>query len=178
VVGVFILCTGFLGCCGALRESYCMICTFSIIIVILLVVELAGGIAGYILRDDIEDQIGKNMLKLMAEYNKTESTTDLFDKVQQTFDCCGTDNATEWAKYLGPDNVPDSCCKDESANCGRQYSPGSIYTDSCKDALFDFLADNIVVIAAIAIAVALIQIFGVVCACCLIRSIKSEYEVV
>jgi len=178
VIGVFVFFTGFLGCCGALRENYCMVCTFAFIIVVLLVAELGGGIAGYVLRDDIKDAIETNMKELMAFYNNETATRKLFDHMQQDLKCCGTDNYTDWYPYFNEGNVPNSCCKNDTKDCGKSFKPGSIYTKGCHLALYDVLENNIIIIAAIAIAIAVIQIFGVVCACCLMRSIKGEYEVV
>jgi CD63 antigen len=178
VIGVFILCTGFLGCWGALKENYCMIGTFAFIIVILLLAELGGGIAGYVLRDDIKNAIDDNMNDLLPKYTTQNATKKLFDGMQQDFKCCGADNYTQWYDVFGEDRVPDSCCKTELRNCGLNPNTTDIYTEGCFLALYDFLEDNIIVIAAIAIAIAVIQIFGVVCSCCLMKSIKSEYEVV
>ncbi|XP_022111920.1 CD63 antigen-like [Acanthaster planci] len=178
VIGIFILFTGFLGCCGALRENYCMVCTFAIIIVILLLAELGGGIAGYVLRNDIKKAIDDNMNKLLVQYPNNTATQKLFDSMQQDLKCCGVNNYTDWYSYLGSGNVTDSCCKKEEPKCGIEPKKETIWTDGCFNALYDFLEDNIVIIAAIAIVIAVIQIFGVVCSCCLMRSIKGEYEVV
>ncbi|XP_038048837.1 CD63 antigen-like [Patiria miniata] len=179
VVGVFVVCTGFLGCWGSIRENYCMVAMFAVIIVILLLAELGGGIAGYVLRDDIKSTIEDSMNETLDEYFKNNATKTLLDNLQQDFKCCGVDSYKDWYQEYKRDEVPKSCCKNETGTCPVDPPvEKDIYTKGCLDALYDFLEKNIVVIAGIAIAIAVVQIFGVVCACCLMRSIKSEYEVV
>jgi CD63 antigen len=43
IVGFFIFLIAFLGCCGAIRENYCMLVTFSAIILAILLIELIGS---------------------------------------------------------------------------------------------------------------------------------------
>lgn len=178
IVGVFILLTGFLGCCGAIKENYCMICTYAFIIVVILLLELGGGIAGYVLRDDIEASVRKNMEILMPKYLTQNATQTLFDNMQIELKCCGTNNYTDWKTILPSGDVPDSCCKTDTEGCGTAYKVADINTRGCVEQLNKLLTDNIFLIAGIAVAVAIIQIFGVVCSCCLMRAIKGEYEVV
>lgn len=46
VVGFFIFLIAFLGCCGAIIESYCVLLSFGIIVTIILTLELAiAGLA-------------------------------------------------------------------------------------------------------------------------------------
>uniref|UniRef100_A0A8C3FCI3 Tetraspanin n=1 Tax=Chrysemys picta bellii TaxID=8478 RepID=A0A8C3FCI3_CHRPI len=43
-VGTFLLLMGFLGCCGAMKESKCMLLLFFVIILILFIAEVAGAV--------------------------------------------------------------------------------------------------------------------------------------
>ncbi|XP_071941675.1 CD63 antigen-like [Antedon mediterranea] len=173
VVGAIIFITGFCGCCGAMKESYCMVATYTCILVILLIIEIGLGIAGFVESDALQDQIEDNMLSTMPQYKKEEATKKLWDDMQQNLECCGTNNYTEWYEYLD-DSVPDSCCDDN--DCKNVVE--NAYDEGCSKALFDYFNDNIAIIAGVAIGVALVQLIGVMCACCLMRSIKNEYEVV
>ncbi|XP_054751343.1 CD63 antigen-like isoform X2 [Lytechinus pictus] len=181
-IGVFIFLTGFFGCCGAVKENYCMLATFAFIMVLLLILELAAGISGYVKRDDIDNLIDDNMSELQQTYNESESTKDLFDNMQKNLECCGSDNYTDWLGYnaSNPNMVPQSCCKSPSvSNCNV---PGStnfdIYTEACYPALKDLLIGNIGIIAGVAIAIAVIEIFGIAFACCLMRYVSGPYVVV
>ena len=50
---------------------------------VILLLELGGGIAGYVLRDDIEDAVRKNMEDLMPKYISNNNTKNVFDKMQE-----------------------------------------------------------------------------------------------
>ena len=61
-----------------------MVCfQYAFIIVVILLLELGGGIAGYVLRDDIEDAVRKNMEDLMPKYISNNNTKNVFDKMQE-----------------------------------------------------------------------------------------------
>ncbi|XP_030829578.1 CD63 antigen-like [Strongylocentrotus purpuratus] len=181
-IGVFIFLTGFFGCCGAVKENYCMLGTYAFIMVLLLILELAAGISGYVLRDDIDKLVDDNMTDLQKEYNSSTSTQQLFDNMQKNLECCGVDNYTDWMGYnmSHPDMVPESCCmKPGTAGCNQVGSATlDIYTKPCYNALKDLLLRNIGIIAGVAIGIAVIEIFGIAFGCCLMRKIKNEYETV
>ncbi|XP_030829577.1 CD63 antigen isoform X1 [Strongylocentrotus purpuratus] len=190
-IGVFIFLTGFFGCCGAVKENYCMLGTYAFIMVLLLILELAAGISGYVLRDDIDKLVDDNMTDLQKEYNSSTSTQQLFDNMQKNLECCGRNNYTEWFgfnvnKTSGINNnmVPMSCCIIQEDGCNMDVSSDpyvagqNIYVSPCYNALKDLLLRNIGIIAGVAIGIAVIEIFGIAFGCCLMRKIKNEYETV
>eukprot|EP00064_Thunnus_orientalis_P015736 superscaffoldBa00002975_g15793 len=52
-IGVVIFFIAFFGCCGAWKENYCMVTTFAILISLIIIVEIAAAIAGYIFRNKV-----------------------------------------------------------------------------------------------------------------------------
>ena len=54
IAGALCASLGFLGCCGAIRENYCLTLTFAILLSILLLVETAATIAAYALYEPLE----------------------------------------------------------------------------------------------------------------------------
>ena len=81
IVGIVIFFVAFMGCCGAIRESYCMTMTFAVLLALIFILELAAGIAAYVLRDDIRDTLNTNMQATMQNYAK-----DKYDGVTKTWD--------------------------------------------------------------------------------------------
>ncbi|CAI9546732.1 unnamed protein product [Staurois parvus] len=51
VVGVVIFFISFFGCCGAVKENYCMVTTFAVLLGVIFLVEIAAAIAGYVFRN-------------------------------------------------------------------------------------------------------------------------------
>ena len=82
--------------------------------------------------DRLESNIQKNML---AKINSTHSnsTDTILDNIQQKFKCCGVKGPSDWQTNGNFDNktVPDSCCKVERSDCGKNYRPNDIFLDGC-----------------------------------------------
>ncbi|XP_055331360.1 CD9 antigen-like [Paramacrobiotus metropolitanus] len=127
-VGCLMAVIGFLGCCGALRQSRCMLGTFFALLLVVFIAEVTGGIVAYIHRDQLtrafmEQGFGDIVRR---EYGKPEfqARSAYFDFVQTEMECCGAKSSSDWfrsewrggngdigsngtQKYL----VPLSCCK-------------------------------------------------------------------
>lgn len=83
-IGIIIFIIAFFGCCGAVRENYCMILTFAVLMVIVFILELAAGISGYVLRNDTESLIRTGLQDSMKSYIAQEKqTTYLWDHIQR-----------------------------------------------------------------------------------------------
>jgi CD63 antigen len=180
IVGFFIFFIAFLGCCGAIRENYCMLVSFSVIILAILLIELIGS--GLILafksklRKLTEDGFSAAILK----YNNTDPSIDsVIDDIQQNLDCCGANNYSDWdlnPRYKG-ENYPYSCCN-ETHNQDNLCKFPNVYTIGCVDKIDNEIRGSVGLLGGIGIAVAVIQLIGIVFACSLSRTVKKEYEVV
>ncbi|XP_037069100.1 CD63 antigen-like isoform X2 [Pollicipes pollicipes] len=190
VVGVIIFFVAFMGCCGAIRESYCMTMTFAVLLALIFILELAAGIAAYLLRDEIADTLNKNMNATMQNYGKPDHSgvTKTWDGMQMELDCCGASNYTDWALTdfgRANNSVPDTCCREATSNCGvgmaalpASVAANTIYTRGCRDSVEEQIQSNIVAVGGAGVGIAFLQVLGVILACCLSKSIKKEYETV
>lgn len=185
VVGVVIFVIGFFGCCGAQRENYCMVMTFAVFLGLIFVLEIAVGIAAYVMRDKVESVVDEKMTKLMGDYSTHESVRNSWDAVQEDFHCCGIYASRDWFnktlyKNHGQDSVPDSCCKDLKPKCGQGNGKDEniVYIQGCKNKFVDWGKKNIYSLGGAGVGLAFVQVLGIVLACCLARTIKKEYEIV
>ncbi|XP_059812031.1 CD63 antigen isoform X2 [Hypanus sabinus] len=174
IVGVVINFVAFFGCCGAWNENYCMITTFAVLLVLIFLVEIAAAIAGYVFKDKIRDAFEKSFNQTMERYNQT--TSNDIDNWQEQFHCCGSADYHDWLLPLN-NTVPDSCCKHVSKDCGKDVTAANIYTRGCVQLINDWLKNNIVIVAGVALGIALFQLLGIIFACVLMKGIKSGYEV-
>jgi len=188
VVGCIIFFVAFFGCCGAIKEHYCMTVCFAFLLAIIFLLEIGASIAAYQLKSEVNTIIEVNMEEGMKNYNMTgyQGVTETWNMVQQTLECCGTQTYKDWENTtfsMNGTNVPDSCCLTEVAGCGVGMLTAvnvtdTIHTDGCFTSFSENIKENIEIIGGVGIGIAFIQFIGLVFACCLARSIKREYETV
>lgn len=168
-VGSFILVVAFFGCCGAFKEHVCMVQTFAAFLIIILIVEFAGAIAGFVLQSKILPIITKALTQALGAYNKNNAYKVAIDKIQQEFSCCGVNSTSDWNGQ-----IPPSCCAGNVTTCPQAKA----FTQGCLAGFQGFVNKNIGIVAGIAMGVCFIEILGIVFACCLASSIKNNYEAV
>ncbi|KAM8803242.1 CD63 antigen [Rhynchonycteris naso] len=178
-VGAFLFLVAIVGCCGACKENYCLMITFVIFLSLILLVEVAAAIAGYVFRDKVMSEFNKDFRQQMKDYPKQNSTVLIMDRMQRKFKCCGAANYTDWDTIpLEPKGrVPDSCCVNVTQGCGINFTVKEIHTEGCVETIGGWLRDNVLVVAAAALGIAFVEVLGIVFACCLVKNIQSGYEV-
>jgi len=120
VIAVFAMILAFFGCCGAYKESKCMLSTYFALILVLLVLVIVGAIMGFTVS---LNAIKAPLESTMSKYKEIPVTDDdiiiktLWDEKQKALRCCGTtltatnNSWTEFGPYpLKGFEVPESCC--------------------------------------------------------------------
>ncbi|XP_074029719.1 CD63 antigen isoform X4 [Leptinotarsa decemlineata] len=119
--GCLIFCISFLGCYGAMKQSWVMLMGFSILLGIIFIFEFAAGIAGYVLRDQTSNYLENTMKENMKLYHNDSSISDIWDTIQKEFQCCGVINYTDWIVENKKPDLPISCCPAKSGTMGGFY---------------------------------------------------------
>ncbi|KAG7306913.1 hypothetical protein JYU34_007020 [Plutella xylostella] len=178
IVGIIIFIVAFFGCCGAVKENHCMITTFSVFLLLIFVAELGVGIAGYVKQKDLEASFLRSLNESIAEYPTNKDVRNTFDIVQTDLTCCGINGPKDWATNSLP--IPDSCCaaREITAGTAAACTPETAHPDGCLNKLVGLFQDIAVVLGGVGLGIAFIQLLGVIFACCLARSIRSQYETV
>jgi len=192
VVGCIIFAITFFGCCGAVKESHCMTMTFAVLLGLIFVIELGAGISAYMLRTRVHGIVEANMEKGLLNYKKegSEGVTQTWDIIQHELECCGAQDYTDWRNSTAiadQQSVPDSCCIQDTENCGLGMAnpdkpldeiTAAIHTTGCLNKFQEMVVKNVAAVGAMGVIIALIQIVGVVFACCLSKTIRAQYETV
>lgn len=180
-VGVVIFFIAFFGCCGAWKENYCMVTTFAVFLSLIIIIEIAAAIAGYVFRNKVSAVVQDSLTDMITNYsNSTAEFKNSVDKLQIDLKCCGVNSSSDWRHYKPEGNsVPDSCCVNVTSNCGvgTMTDANKVHQLGCHDAMEAFLKKNIMWVIVGALVIAFLQIMGIVFACCLMRGIRSGYEV-
>ena len=179
VVGAIVFIVSFFGCCGAIKENHCMIITFSVLLLLIFALELGAGISGYMMRGEVRTMVENRMNSTMGQYTVNDEIHRSWDIMQHDLQCCGIYGPNDWARIGFPDDTaPNSCCKEIPK--GSKCDLNSIYLreEGCLHNLQSAIEHNALIMGGVGIGIAVIQLVGVIFACCLARSIRREYETV
>ncbi|KAM8878663.1 tetraspanin 34a [Spinachia spinachia] len=181
-VGAVLLFIGFLGCCGAVRESRCMLLTFFSIMLIIFLVEVAGAVVLLVFKDvaeqildHLEDEV---QTSIKDEYGGNNSFTSLWDATMKEFKCCGYKsyrdfNGSVFYNDSGRHLYPVACCNQTVLVCNTDEAHGSMI-DGCFTKLLQLIEENAVVIAAVALGIAALEIAAMVVSMVLYKNIGHK----
>ncbi|CAD7015439.1 23 kDa integral membrane protein [Ceratitis capitata] len=161
VLGSVILLISFFGCCGAIRESYCMSMTYSVLLFVLMIGQLALVIYMWVQKDKYLVMMGDVVEKAWARRTRK---ADYMDAIQISMECCGKNS---YLDYSFQGYYPPSCCK--GSNCSIE----NVYRRGCKQAFVDFWDRNSDVIKYAGLLIAAVEFVGFIFACCLANNIRN-----
>ncbi|CAL7949238.1 unnamed protein product [Xylocopa violacea] len=180
LVGILVFVIAFMGCCGALRESTCMVLIFAVSLSIVLILELAAAISAYALQDRIKDLLVDKINATMYQYGSNGESKEAIDFLQTRLHCCGYNGYEDWTNMWKNNTIPDSCfllSTDERFKCTPSMYDSSIcafYKTGCIENLSIVVYRSALYIGTGAVAIALIQLTGIMFACMLGRSIRKQ----
>jgi len=183
---------GFFGCCGAIKESTCLLGTYFTMLLIILGLEVGIGVWAFINYDSVEEASYESTYKLFTSAYTPEGA----DSLQQRFKCCGSKfNATDTAKACAVykdgslSGGLESCACDEveagvceqvtkaiTDACGKAGTATNVYVQDCGAELATFTEDNIQIIGIVGLAIGLAEIIGMFISMCLCCKIKDKGE--
>lgn len=175
IVGVVVFVIGFLGCCGAVKENYCMVTTFAVLLAIIFILEIVAGALGFTYKKKVDSVATKALEKAVKQYGKVEGEKKLLDWAQKTFTCCGTKGPSDFK--AGNGTCPGKGNGVPSCHVGGACK-NKLHSNGCRDGFIEFIKSKLVIIGAVAVGIAFIQLLGIIFACFLMKAIKGEYEVV
>lgn len=107
VLGIFVTCVSFLGFLGALKENRCLLISFFILLFLLMLAELTVACLLLLYEHDIDRFIMNELTNSLSKEQNGGSNNATIDwnTIQETFQCCGVKNASDWGTA-----IPASCC--------------------------------------------------------------------
>uniref|UniRef100_A0A8B9P573 Tetraspanin 8 n=1 Tax=Apteryx owenii TaxID=8824 RepID=A0A8B9P573_APTOW len=113
-VGSIIMVLGFLGCCGAIKESRCMLLLFFIGLLLILILQVTAGILGAVYRSQIETTLNSTLAASIKTLQSSTEESKVFQEKFQTYEreCCGLLNGPEdWGKNLNAPQTDYKICE-------------------------------------------------------------------
>jgi len=136
IAGLVLGLVAFLGCCGAITASKCLLGFFLSLLMLLTAGQLATAALLYLQEISVEPLLRAGVEETVKEkYHLNNTATRLYwDHLQQGLQCCGSAGPLDWAlsvhngytmntKEIGiggpaslslPFTIPSSCCRDTS----------------------------------------------------------------
>ncbi|KAG1955815.1 tetraspanin 34 [Pimephales promelas] len=175
-VGAFLTLMGFLGCCGAMKESKCMLLSFFIIVLIIFLIEVAAGIVLIVFEPLVEkflDEIGQEVVKTIeTNYGTDEGFTSIWNSTMTELKCCGYNNYTDFTDssfVSSTSTYPETCCAN-SGICTENIADID-RVRGCLTALEQFFKDNAVLLAGVALGISALEIAAMVVSMILYKSV-------
>ncbi|XP_048463700.1 tetraspanin-8 isoform X1 [Rhincodon typus] len=170
-VGSVIMVLGFLGCCGAIKESKCMLILFFIGLLLILAFQITAGILGVVYKSKIASVLNETYYELIPLNKQEEEFKKEIEDFQEEKQCCGLLHGyRDWAEG----SIPPSChCKDKQA-CVTTENGKSVWAQPCINAINDILKANLILIIGIAFGLAVIEVFGLAFSMILYCQIKNK----
>ncbi|XP_071755056.1 CD9 antigen-like [Centroberyx gerrardi] len=146
--GSLVMLVGFFGCCGAVRESQCLLGSFFACLLIIFGAEVAAGVFGFLNKDKIIEDVQNFYSKTYDENNNST----LITSYQQVLNCCGTKT---------------SPCTDPPPE-----------TKYCEEGIKEFFNSKLYIIGYVGIGIAGVMIIGMIFSMVLCCAIRNSREVI
>uniref|UniRef100_K1RU12 Tetraspanin n=1 Tax=Magallana gigas TaxID=29159 RepID=K1RU12_MAGGI len=151
--GAFVFLVGFCGCCGAVRESKCLLGFYIFFLMIIIGGEIAAAVFGFLYKDKVETKVTDLLMETMEKYKTSKNVRNAWDFVQIELDCCGSDSPETW----------------KNLSITYYYN-----AQGCKDGLKDLIMEYNWIIFGVAIGIAFLEVIGIVFAFCVCREINKD----
>jgi hypothetical protein len=188
----FIVATiGVIGACAMWRP---LLLIYAISVAVIVILEFVAAIIAFVFVDTITDEIRDNMEGAISDFRFNSSfegydsdVNNAIETVQETFECCGVDNATDWYTFNRPAFIANGgeppfcdCDLSDDDNC-RQYTVAGFsftaWEDGCAQRLEDNLETVGIAIGVLSIIFAVIEVLLILMAlglCCCIYSAHRQ----
>lgn len=163
--GALMMVVGFLGCCGAIQESPCMLGLFFFFLLLIFAIEVAAGIWGFSNQSKVVDDITQFYLETYNKYKSTGQDTlkETLRLIQIGLNCCGpTGTVEEFAK--------DTCPPRDGLE--------QLITKSCPDAIEEVFDSKLHIIGGVGVTIGVVMVFGMIFSMLLCCAIRKSREVV
>ncbi|XP_061859793.1 tetraspanin-1 [Colius striatus] len=116
VIGAILLVIGFLGCCGAQKESKCLLMMFFSVVLIIFIAEVAAAVVALVYTSLAGTLLTATVTPALRDkYGEDNGFTKIWNLTMNELKCCGLNNYTDfnnsyWLEEHG--TYPDYCCRD------------------------------------------------------------------
>lgn len=153
-LGVFIFLISFFGCCGACQSNICLLETYSICLMVLVLFQVILACFIFLFIDDIQKDTDRSFNKLWRSRANSKNSRMMLDMIQENLECCGSNNYFDYTL----DRIPPSCCKRDVERCTHELS----YNIGCKLHLQESIRSSATTISYMCLVTAIVELIGAI----------------
>ncbi|XP_052753877.1 CD63 antigen-like isoform X2 [Galleria mellonella] len=169
VIGAVMFVIAFFGCCGAIRESHCMVVTYAIFLLVIIILQVVLAILLFTYGNNIKEGLVISVQKLWEKRSIDTASDEVFKNLQEQLQCCGSNGSGDY----GAVNLPQSCCKKDTLVSNAIGCTIANANGGCSAKVADLYERWNKPIAGFAIGVACVEVVGALFALCLANSIRN-----
>uniref|UniRef100_A0A8C5RVY0 Tetraspanin n=1 Tax=Laticauda laticaudata TaxID=8630 RepID=A0A8C5RVY0_LATLA len=165
-IGAVLFLLGFLGCCGAQKESKCLLIMFFSIILIIFIIEVAGAVVALVYTSLAESILQATVAKLLKDnYGKSNPVTEAWNVTMTELKCCGLSNYTDFNDsqfYKETNSYPGQCCNSSisslSATTCNETVAASSEVKGCFPQMLSEIRKNAAVVGGVAAGIGALEV--------------------
>lgn len=108
VAGALVFLIASLGCYGAMKESPTLLMVYAVCLLIIVIVEVAVGIASWVMKSDMEMILNDSLKRSIIRSSNEDIIA--WDNVQRKLMCCGVNGPADWIDLSDNKTLRGSCC--------------------------------------------------------------------
>ncbi|XP_012674289.1 CD9 molecule a isoform X2 [Clupea harengus] len=163
--GALMMVVGFLGCCGAIQESPCMLGLFFFFLLVIFAMEVAAGIWGFSNQSKVVDDITQFYRQTIQNYkeHRQEALKKTLILIQHGLNCCGPSGGS---------------FELDTETCPKRQGLDEFITKSCPDAIDEVFNSKLHIIGGVGIGIGVVMVFGMLFSMMLCCAIRKTREIV
>ncbi|NXQ82242.1 TSN1 protein, partial [Nyctibius grandis] len=165
VIGAILLVIGFLGCCGAQKESKCLLMMFFSVVLIIFIAEIAAAVVALVYTGLAEMLLTAVVTPLLKEkYGEDMSLTHIWNVTMREVHCCGLNNYTDFTDspwYKEQKTYPEPCLVRALLPLTTPHPCGCLL-QGCFDQILEEIKTNSGVVGGVAAGIAALEIAAMV----------------
>ena len=114
-----------------------------------------------------------------SRVNPFNGSNIFIDGIQQKYKCCGILEPKDWIlKYTDNSSVPDSCCKHETTDCGKNslFDKDRIFSNGCLESIGDATGEKYVILIGMTVPVLILALLSAILGLFFQRNVEQEYQ--
>ncbi|XP_063795563.1 tetraspanin-1 [Pseudophryne corroboree] len=163
-IGALLVILGFLGCCGAQKESKCLLITFFSIVLIIFIAEVAGAVVALVYSSVAESFLQSVLTPVIKQqYGSNKDVTNSWNTLMTDLKCCGLNNYTDFndSPYMKNGTYPTQCCSSNSTSCTMAFASSSNIS-GCFNQILHLVKSNAAIVGGVAAGICALELAAMV----------------